>query len=209
MKYKNKFTAALFLAAFSASTSATVVTFDDPVNTNASGFDTQGYDFAVESGHYHLETSASLPGGTRYGTNSPTISLIIDDFEGDNSLTVTSVGGTAFDLITFDIISASEISRFGSTTVNIQGVQSGGGIMDYVYNDSDLNAFETVALGWTNLLSLTFNGVGNGSLDMDNANNFFRLDNINMVESSVPAPASILLLGLGLVGLGFGRYKRQ
>ena len=200
MKYKNKFTAALFLAAFSVSASATVVTFDDPINPNATGFDTQGYDFAVQSGHYHLESTS-----TRYGTNSPTTSLIIDDFEGDNSLTVTSLGGTAFDLIAFDIIAAG----WGYTTVHVQGAQSGGGMVNYVYNDSDLNTFETVALGWTNLLSLSFNGTGNGNLSRDDNNNFFRLDNINMVESSVPAPASILLLGLGLLGLGFGRYKRQ
>ena len=188
----------LMLASLSVAANANVITFDDAITTDSSGFSTQGYNFDVLTNHYHLESTT-----TRYGTNSATTSLIIDDFAGDNSLSVSSIAGTNFDLSSFDIISAG--TSFGSTTVSIVGALAGGGTLSYTYNDSDLNNFETVNLGWSNLTSVTFNGFGNTG----SGENFFRLDNLNVAANSVPEPASLLLLGLGLAGIGFTKKKKS
>ncbi len=182
------------LALVAATASASVVTFEQPITTTASGFTTQGYDFDVQTNHYHLE------GGSRFGTDSATTSLIIDDYLGDNSLTLKSIGGGFFNLNAFDIVSAS--ADFGSTTVQILGALAGGGSVSLTYTDPDLNTFETVLLGWTNLASVTFNGIGNSGAGL----NFFRLDNVD-VGAAVPEPVSAALLGLGLAGIGLSRKR--
>ena len=175
---------------------AQVVTFDGAVVPNAIGFQTQGYTFDIASNHYHLE-SANL----RFGMTTPTTSLIIDDFGGINSLTITSDTAPAFNLQSLDI--ASRSSDYGATTVTIVGNLSGGGIVNHIYNDADNSTFENLVLNWTNLTSVDFTGSGNSG----NGENWFRLDNISL--SAVPEPASLILFGLSVTSLFVVRAKRS
>jgi hypothetical protein len=174
---------------------AQVVTFDAAVAVNANGFQTQGYTFDIASNHYHLE-SANL----RFGMTTPTTSLIIDDFGGANSLTITSDTTAVFDLLSLDI--ASRSVSHGSTTVTITGNLSGGGMVNHIYNDNNDSTFENLVLNWGSLISVHFAGSGNPG----DGENWFRLDDVSLL---VPEPASLMLFGLSVVGLAVVRARRS
>jgi hypothetical protein len=102
--------------------------------------------------------------------------------------TVTT--GSVFTLSSFDY--AYSFREPGeSTSLTITGNINGGG----TYNDTvALNiggGFTTAALGWGNLDSVSF----------ISSANWFTLDNITVIGSTVPEPGSLALFGSGLVGL--------
>jgi len=188
----------LLVAMTPLASNATIVTFDDPITTTASGFNTQGYSFNVATNHYHLEST-----DPRFSTSSSTTSLIVDDFSGDNKLTLTSQDGGGFNLTSLSIVSAG--IDFGSTIVAITAALVGGGTLSFMYHDPDFGTFETLNLNWTNLMSVTFDGIGNPGFGL----NFFRLDDINVTAAAVPEPVSLMLFAFGLMGIGFSRMRKQ
>jgi hypothetical protein len=188
---------ALVGGAFMASSlHATVVTFDGPITTTATGFNTQGFNFNIATNHYHLE---NLQSGLRFGMSTPTISLIIDDNLGPNSLSVSS---GVFNLQSLEI--ASRTVDFGSTTVSILGNLSGGGTINHVYNDPNDATLENLVLNWTNLTSVSFTGSGNVN---PNGLNWFRLDNIDAI--AVPEPTAITVVVLMGFVVAVCRHRRR
>jgi hypothetical protein len=173
---------------FAESVAAELVTFDAAIAVNPPGFQTQGYKFNVATNHYHLESA-----NVRYGMSTPTTSLVVDDFNGPNSLVVTTNTLNPFDLHSLDI--ASRSSGYGSTTVTIRGDRSGGGILNHVYVDSNNSTFENLVLNWANLTSVRLTGSGNSGT----GENWFRIDNLRLTE--VPEPSALLLLSFCLSGI--------
>jgi hypothetical protein len=196
------------LAFFPAVTSAATITFEDLAvasGVNDIGGDqvSGGFLFNSLTNHTHLTNDT-------FGASNGTTYLITDNFNGENPLTMTPVGGGTFSLLSVDFsewIDASE----AASQIRITGVGGSGpsmtitldGIFDGVGGQAD---FETVLFGagWSNLTAVIFDGVAGGTT----GNQYFGIDNLVVDAEVVPEPASLLLLGGGLTGLA-ARWRRH
>lgn len=189
---------------------ATVVTFDDIPNT-ANAIQTtassSGYDF--NGLHFHIVDSADA----RLVRNASTSYLAAEAAQGlGQPVTMTKAGGGTFSLNGMDVAelwlsgdannSFFEVlisaSVFGggtlSKTVVLDGIRDGAGGVD---------DFQGVIFsGWDNLTSVTITGRNAAGGFGD-----YSIDNIQIDSSTVPEPATLALLGLGLAGICFGRRK--
>lgn len=114
-------------------------------------------------------------------------------FSDSNTPSLTRAAGT-FGLL--DVLIGPSTVGGGVVDMSITGNVSGGGTLTSTF--SGLTTATTAALGWNNLLSVSFSASDDAGID-----------DIRVTASTVPAPASVALLGLGLVGIGFFRRKRS
>lgn len=107
--------------------------------------------------------------------------------------------GDLFSILGFD---GTNLDPSGSAGVfNITGFFGGGGSISTTFN-STLDTFSSFSFdsSWVGLSSVHIQNSG-----MENG----AIDNIELSTVSVPEPASIALLGLGLAGIGFSRKKKD
>jgi len=129
----------------------------------------------------------------------------------DPDLTAAGSTGNVFDILnstseaimsfSFDVSSISFIFGGNSGIFDIAARDILGNIVDSFYTNTTGNgAFAG---------PVTLSGAGIRSLYWtDPGFNFAAIDNVSITVASVPAPASLALILLGLAGIGFSRKKK-
>jgi len=182
----------LFLLFLTGSVNAALITFEGHRNTAYTSPITRlGFDIGNPSGqqqHFHEIDSNlyNVPNGT---------GVLLNDR--DTQIFVKESFGAIFSLTSVDVAGYSS----STTGLIIEGFLNN--VSTGVINLASMGAGYTTLLGSTlgNIDRLVFDGIG--------SNGFFALDNLSLNEaSSVPEPASLTLLGLGLAGIGFSRKKK-
>ena len=85
-----------------------------------------------------------------------------------------------------------------SSNFSITGFLSGGGTVSFNVVGADL--FAPVVLNWTSLSKVEF-AYGSGD--------FGAIDNLNVTPNAVPEPATLVLLGSGLLGIARRAGRRS
>lgn len=192
-RWSQYFAACVTALVLAAPASAAVITFDNLAGANEAPF-TSPY---VEGG-YTVTPGAGWLTGQIYGNAIPSIfSGPYYGMAGPREITVT--GGT----FTFDAIDLSSNVGAG-TTYNFVGSLLGSTVFDL--------SGTLGSTGFTTILSSSAAVIDSLTIIMTPAVGVtsYNIDNIvvNAASVAVPAPVTLSLLGLGLVGLAAARRKR-
>ena len=183
---------------------ATTITFDT-LSGVPSSLTTQGFTF-LSGGHYHFDLTSS----SSFAQDGTTML-----WNHDYSNTMFASDNSAFSMQSFwggEFYSAG--SPANSPTIRVIGTFVGGGTVtqDFLldgYADgngglpADMQVF-TLSPAFTNLAKVDFLGLVSPGF----TNNYYSLDNIVVNGSTVPEPASMMLLGTGLAGVA-ARLRRR
>lgn len=189
----------LICSLFCGAANATAITFDESAGVFSDGYG--GLDWSG-FGRVHTPTYFTQDTGYVRGNISPEYTAFTSSSSGAPA-TVSIASGT-FDFTGAYITAAWQ----NDLTVYIDGLLSGSTLFSQVFTINDDAPIFTNSnfLGIDTLNIYTFSGVDAGT---PGGGKHVAIDNFTINESvSVPEPASIALLGLGLAGIGFSRKKK-
>ncbi len=180
----------LALCVAASTASAATINFEgySPVDTCQSSLSTGGLTFS---------NNGSICMGVWQGNPNDATEALILGFSGFAAITPTS-GGT-FNLQNFQM-SISWYDSLPTDMVTLTEHFQGGGTG--VKQLTLIQGLQTYNLNLSNLVELDISAVASGS-------GYWVLDNINATGSGIPEPASLLMLGSGMLGIGGLARKRM
>lgn len=199
------------------------VCFADVIDFNAFPGTGNWYDIHVSYGGYyftiderdHLHIIDTTGGGTWLADNGTKYIAYDGRMQSSQSLVMTKLDGMPFDLTGFDASKLLVDDQLGydggygvAKSIHVIGIKPDGNQVSAAFDLNSITQFESYSLQgeFSDITSASFWAEG---LWIDQSPNrpSFALDNINV--SSVPEPASLLLLGTGLGALALAAWRRR
>ncbi|PCJ31651.1 MAG: hypothetical protein COA93_10605 [Alphaproteobacteria bacterium] len=182
---------------------AVVIDFEE-INRSYSGnsLDSKGFNFFNDCQNFalcilHRDPNSRYnadPGGVTFAQNSPKATT-----------TLTNINGNAFDLISIDF--ADYFNFRTPQNILLIGTYAIGGTISQTIALQTIFGLETFIFNWQGLTQVSW---------VETTGNWLQFDNVIVQEIvpqakslGVPAPASMALLGLGLLGFFAARRKRH
>jgi hypothetical protein len=204
-----KLIASLAIAFATGATQAAVVDFQD-VSEGSCAF----YGPSVTSQGFIFTGNPVDPSlfGCRAGIIGNNTSNALINANNQSIVFMSKNGGGAFSLASFEAGNRADPDSYGTTfSIDIMGMINGGGTVSHtVALNGDDFGFFTLGSGFSNLTSVSFTARGVPSVFLGRGPEFL-IDNITVgpAFSAVPEPATLSLLGLGLLGFAATRRNRR